>query len=231
MAANKSEERQQIYIIPENFIEGGRVLNGTFRTRNFIEAVILGGIFALLGFMIPTKDLTARIAIEFSVALPPAFLAIIGINDDAFSVFVRNAIKWKRNHRIMIYNAFTQAYEQAPIDVMMSEDLPKDKLIGKYESWRDKRIDDETNRRAAYVYEFEEDLEMAKMQRREPMVGHVSKKTKKQRMAAEELDTLLLYEYDEQVDPFEEAGGDNFVINDAGAYLRFDEDDDDDFVI
>lgn len=38
----RNEEEQDVYIIPQNFIEGGKVFGGMFRWRNVVEAAILG---------------------------------------------------------------------------------------------------------------------------------------------------------------------------------------------
>ena len=68
-------ETKDTYIIPPNFIEGGTLLGGMFRTRNVIEAVTLAlaaGLPVLgLGF-----SLTTRIILLCLTALPLALLAV-----------------------------------------------------------------------------------------------------------------------------------------------------------
>ena len=39
-----SENNYDIYIIPPNFIEGGKIFGGMFRLQNAAEAILLGGI-------------------------------------------------------------------------------------------------------------------------------------------------------------------------------------------
>ena len=79
----KNEERD-IYTIPPNFIEGGTLLGGMFRTRNVVEAGILavaiGGPVLSLHF-----SLTVRIIILCLTALPLALVALIGINGSSLS--------------------------------------------------------------------------------------------------------------------------------------------------
>ena len=71
-------EQRDSYLIPPNFIEGGTLLGGMFRTRNVIEAGVLGTVVGLpvlnLGF-----SLTARIIILCLTALPLVLLALIGV--------------------------------------------------------------------------------------------------------------------------------------------------------
>lgn len=38
------QEERDVYIIPPNFIEGGTLMGGMFKTRNVIEAGILGAL-------------------------------------------------------------------------------------------------------------------------------------------------------------------------------------------
>ena len=42
----RNEERD-VYVIPPNFIEGGTLLGGMFKTRNAIEASILAAVVGL----------------------------------------------------------------------------------------------------------------------------------------------------------------------------------------
>ena len=41
------QEERDTYLIPPNFIEGGTLMGGMFKTRNAIEAGILGALTAL----------------------------------------------------------------------------------------------------------------------------------------------------------------------------------------
>ena len=36
------QEERDVYVIPPNFIEGGTLMGGMFKTRNTIEAGVLG---------------------------------------------------------------------------------------------------------------------------------------------------------------------------------------------
>ena len=92
-------ETRDTYVIPPNFIEGGTLLGGMFRTRNVIEAVILALAVGLpvlgLGF-----SLTTRIIILCLTALPLALLALIGISGNSLSAFLLLFFSYLRNRRI-----------------------------------------------------------------------------------------------------------------------------------
>ena len=74
----RNEERDS-YVIPPNFIEGGTLLGGMFKTRNVIEAgilaVLVGG--PVIGLNL---SLTTRIIILCLTALPLVLVALIGIS-------------------------------------------------------------------------------------------------------------------------------------------------------
>ena len=95
----KQEERDT-YVIPPNFIEGGTLLGGMFKTRNVIEAGILA---LLVGFPIIglSLSLTVRIIILCLTALPLVLVALIGISGMSLSAFTLQFISYLRNRRIL----------------------------------------------------------------------------------------------------------------------------------
>ena len=63
------QEERDVYIIPPNFIEGGTLLGGMFKTRNVIEAGILGALTGIPVLKLPFS-LTARIIVLCLTTLP-----------------------------------------------------------------------------------------------------------------------------------------------------------------
>ena len=95
----KQEERDT-YVIPPNFIEGGTLLGGMFKTRNVIEAGILA---LLIGFPVFHLgfSLTVRIIILCLTALPLVLAALIGISGMSLSAFVLQFVTYLRNRRVL----------------------------------------------------------------------------------------------------------------------------------
>lgn len=95
----KQEERDS-YIIPPNFIEGGTLLGGMFKTRNVIEAGLL---VLLVGLPILSLRLAldTRIIILCLTVLPLALLALIGISGISLSAFIMLFISFLRNRRVL----------------------------------------------------------------------------------------------------------------------------------
>ena len=72
------QEERDIYIIPPNFIEGGTLMGGMFKTRNVIEAGILGALTGVPVLKLPFS-LTTRIIVLCLTTLPLVLVALIGI--------------------------------------------------------------------------------------------------------------------------------------------------------
>ena len=94
------QEERDTYLIPPNFIEGGTLLGGMFKTRNVIEAGILGALtaFPVLNLKI---SLTMRIIILCRTALPLVLLALIGVGGGSLSEFVLQFFSFLRNRRVL----------------------------------------------------------------------------------------------------------------------------------
>ena len=94
------QDERDIYLIPPNFIEGGTLLGGMFKTRNVVEAAILAVVIGLPIFSLELS-LTARIIILCLTALPMVLVALVGIGGSSLSSFILQFISYLRNRRIL----------------------------------------------------------------------------------------------------------------------------------
>lgn len=178
---------QNVYIIPENFIEGGKVFNGMFKTRNFIEAVILSLLIgAPLMFLVPYPDFKTELSVLMMTVLPVFLIAVAGINGDSLVEFLIQFHKWRTNKRVMIYNGHTRSRAVRPADVMLAQELAKDKIVDTVDKWKEKRK--QKNSKSTFVegrdFEFIEDEEFsaAFMSTEKRILGEdIEKKPKKKR--------------------------------------------------
>lgn len=90
------------YRVPANFTDAGKIM-GTFTIRNTVEAVALTvplafGVFALLPF-----DLTAKIIVSLVLAVPMGGFALLGVNDDSLTVFIKTWLKYRKGRQIITY--------------------------------------------------------------------------------------------------------------------------------
>ncbi len=107
------QDERDIYYIPPNFIEGGTLLGGMFKTRNVIEAGILAAVTGI-PVMGLAMSLTARIILLCLTALPLALVALIGVGGGSLSEFVVQFFIFLRNRRTLDKNAEKEKTEPAP---------------------------------------------------------------------------------------------------------------------
>ena len=95
-----SPDDQRTSFIPPNFIEKGKILNGTFDIRNAIEAIIFALLIGVPVVHLPLS-LTTRIIILCMTALPVAMLSLIGIGGESVTAFLMNALRFVKNRRVV----------------------------------------------------------------------------------------------------------------------------------
>ena len=93
-------EELDVYVIPPNFIEGGKLFGGMFKMRNAIEAGILAGGCGIMVFKLPVT-LTTKIIILCVTSLPLAIFGLIGVDGESLSEFVINVFKFMSNRRTL----------------------------------------------------------------------------------------------------------------------------------
>jgi hypothetical protein len=95
-----SPDDQRTSFIPPNFIEKGKILNGTFDIRNAIEAILFALLIGVPAVHLPLS-LTTRIIILCMTALPVAMLSLIGIGGESITAFLMNALRFFKNRRVV----------------------------------------------------------------------------------------------------------------------------------
>ena len=106
----------EVYYIPANFTDAGRLF-GIFEIRNAIEAVVLGvPTLFLCAYFLPLA-LTAKIIVTLVIFVPVAGFALIGINDDSLSRYIKAWWSWRKRKRILTYRGETdyRGFERAYI--------------------------------------------------------------------------------------------------------------------
>ena len=208
MSKEDKSESIRTYVIPDNFIEGGRIFNGMFKLRNFVEAVILGGLAALVALALPIRTFETRISVVVAFAAPWFFLCIIGINDDSFISFIRNAWKWNKNKKTILFDTTLRPREAAAIDMMMADVPVRDQIITKVEELSERRKEAVREYMRNADIEFEEDEELKHLksprQREEERLAQIAKQN--QAKAKTITETIELDEKDVE-------SSDEFTIN------------------
>lgn len=102
----QEEERPELRLIPDNFMNSGRMFNGMIETRNFFEAIgvcaVLGGLEFLLFTGMGFSELQKWLIIIISVG-PFAIAALVGINGDSLTQFLKLFFNFMKNKRKLRY--------------------------------------------------------------------------------------------------------------------------------
>lgn len=148
------DEELRVYNIPNNYLDEGRILNGMFKTRGFIEGLILAVLVGIWPILFYQGELQTKITIVAICALPPFFLGVNGFNGDPLSVSVLNFISWVRSDKVYLYNSNTRALKDNVIDVRDKTVTPADMLLDKIDAFKKKMSSEKKDELIEGTYEF-----------------------------------------------------------------------------
>lgn len=93
----------EIYRIPINIADNGNALNGTIKTKNMTEAVIVAGIGVVIsGLFLQFLSLGIRIAV-FVPFFFIALVAMIGVRGESLFEYILEVFFFKKKKRRMKY--------------------------------------------------------------------------------------------------------------------------------
>lgn len=105
------KEYSNIYAIPANYTDSGKILGGMLEPRNAIEAVIL---VALLGYpelMLISMPGTIRIVVMTVTILPTAVVAMMGIDGDSLFQYLFHIIRHMATKRKLHFRRVGYHYD------------------------------------------------------------------------------------------------------------------------
>ena len=137
------EEEVKTYFIPENYLGDGRVLNGQFKTRNLIEAVIAFFLIAIpVHALVKNASIAARISVPLCAGIFIAVFVYNGIDDEPFSTGLFSIFHYLRSRKLYIYEKSEAALSKTPFESMLDEDRDSAiaKMYAKYKEGRTKEF-------------------------------------------------------------------------------------------
>lgn len=108
------EEREysNVYAIPANYTDSGKLLGGLLEVRNAVET---GFLLALLGYpeliLIP-MPIKIRIVVMTLTLLPLGVLSMMGIDGDSLFQYISHMIKYVANRRKLHFRRVGYKYDQ-----------------------------------------------------------------------------------------------------------------------
>jgi low affinity Fe/Cu permease len=105
VSSRDEEYEKNVYIIPGNVADSGGIFGGRVRTRNFIEAALVGFIMGLIWWLAtrPITSYTIKTAL-FVILFPfPVLITLIGARDESALQFIMEVIAFRRKRRQMVF--------------------------------------------------------------------------------------------------------------------------------
>lgn len=98
----KDEDVNTTFIIPQNFSDSGKIF-GTFKSRNFAEAVIFAGIpaYFMWNTLMPLLGLVPTLCLTIFIIVPVFIFCIMGINEDSLTIFLQHVFAFLKNRKKM----------------------------------------------------------------------------------------------------------------------------------
>lgn len=105
------KEYNNIYAIPANYTDSGKILGGMLEPRNAVETVIL---IILLGYpelmLIPMTG-TIRVVVMVVTLIPTAILSAMGIDGDSLFQYLSHIIRFLAARRKLHYRRVGYRYD------------------------------------------------------------------------------------------------------------------------
>lgn len=111
MISVEEKEYSNVYAIPANYTDSGKLLGGMVETRNAVEAialVILVGYPELMWIPMPT---TIRIAVMTVTLIPLAVVAFMGIDGDSLLQYLGHILSFWKNRRVLHFRRIGHKYD------------------------------------------------------------------------------------------------------------------------
>ena len=104
-------EYENIFAIPANYTDSGKILGGLLEPRNAIETVMLLILVGYPEWIIPMPS-TLRIVVMSVTLIPLGILSAIGINGDSLLQYVEHIVRFFINRRKLHLRRVGYKYDQ-----------------------------------------------------------------------------------------------------------------------
>lgn len=109
------KEYSNVYVIPANYTDSGRLLGGMLETRNAIEAVILIFLVGYPELMWLSAPGAIKVVIMTLTLLPLGIFALIGISGDSLMQYVAGMARFWLHRRKLRFRRIGYRYDKTAI--------------------------------------------------------------------------------------------------------------------
>ena len=111
----EDREFDNVYSIPANYTDSGKILGGMLEPRNAIEAVILLIVVGYPELMWIPMPSTIRIVVMTVTLIPLAVVAMMGIDGDSLFQYLGHIIHYSFNRRKLTFRRVGYKYDPAQL--------------------------------------------------------------------------------------------------------------------
>jgi hypothetical protein len=108
----EEKEFNNVYAIPANYTDSGKLFGGMLETRNTIETCILLFLIGYPELMWMNVSFMAKVVIMSFTLLPVAIVGLMGIGGDSLMQFVIHVIRFGKRRRKLHLRRIGYRYEQ-----------------------------------------------------------------------------------------------------------------------
>ena len=131
----KDEEREQlnIYTIPANYNDSGRMFGGMVQTRNLVEVILFAGLIGYLELQIPV-NFTIKSSIMVVTLAPIIVFGLMGVDGGSLTQFLFTVIKFLKKRRKLRMRRVGYKYDPREIGEKPSKERLKAEKQARFQS-------------------------------------------------------------------------------------------------
>lgn len=109
----EEKEYNNIYAIPANYTDSGKLLGGMLEPRNAIETIIAVIILGYPELMLIPMPGTIRIVVMTITLIPLAVISMMGIDGDSLFQYIGHIFRYFLNRRSLHFRRVGYKYDQS----------------------------------------------------------------------------------------------------------------------
>ena len=111
----EEKEYNNIYAIPANYTDSGKILGGMLEPRNAVEAIAVVIMVGYPELMLIPMPSTIRIVVMTITIIPLAVISMMGIDGDSLFQYVGHIFRYFLNRRTLHFRRVGYKYDQSQL--------------------------------------------------------------------------------------------------------------------
>ena len=107
------EDNGNLYAIPADYTDSGKILGGMLSIRNIFEALLLVLSIGFIELKLVPMSGTVRIIVMIVTLLPTALVALMGIDGESLFRYIGHIFEFVRNRRKLHFRKIGGVHEKS----------------------------------------------------------------------------------------------------------------------